>query len=59
MKRDRAPTAADERDEMHLRIMVEQAVQCGKSEREIEALLRRVEADDRQALRDWHLPRAA
>ena len=31
---------------MHLRIMVEQAVRCGKSEREIEALLRQAEADD-------------
>ena len=44
---------------MHLRIMVEQAVHCGKSEREIKTLLRQVEADDRQALRNWHLPRAA
>jgi hypothetical protein len=59
MKRDRAPTEANERNEMHLRIMVEQAVESGKSEREIEALLRRVEADDQQTLRDWQLRRAA
>ncbi len=56
---------------MHLRIMVEQAVSCGKSEREIEALLRQTEADDRAVLRrqaeeddrkapgHWQLPRAA
>ena len=56
---------------MHLRIMVEQAVRCGKSKREIEALLRQVEEDDREvlrrqaeeddreALRNWQLPRAA
>ena len=50
MKRGRAPAAAGENAEMHLRIMVEQAVRCGKSEREIEALLRQAEAEDRQAL---------
>jgi len=56
---------------MHLRIMVEQAVRGGKSEREIEVLLRQAEEDDRgtlrmqaeegdrEALRDWQLPRAA
>jgi hypothetical protein len=50
MKRSRAPAADEEFAEMHLRVMVEDAVRCGKSEREIEALLRQVEADDRQAL---------
>jgi hypothetical protein len=51
MKRCRAPAAAEEYAEMHLRIMVEEAVRSGKSDREIEALLRQVEAEDRQALR--------
>lgn len=50
MTRSRAP-AVEEYDEMHLRIMVEEAVRSGMSEREIEALLMQVEADDRQALR--------
>ncbi len=60
MKRGRAPTAfVEEYAETHLRIMVEQAVRCGKSEREIEALLRQVEAEDRQALHNEHLLRAA
>ncbi|MGD0166012.1 MAG: hypothetical protein ABSC51_01795 [Gaiellaceae bacterium] len=71
MKKGRALTTAEESAEMHLRIMVEQAVRCGKSEREIEALLRQVEADDQEALRrqaeendrealgNWQLPRAA
>jgi len=71
MNRGRAPTTAEESAEMHLRIMVEQAVRGGKSEREIEVLLRQAEEDDREtlrmqaeegdreALRDWQLPRAA
>ncbi|HEY4976595.1 MAG TPA: hypothetical protein VII05_04480 [Gaiellaceae bacterium] len=44
---------------MQLRILVEQAVRSGKSDREIEALLRQVEADDREASRNSQLPRAA
>jgi hypothetical protein len=44
---------------MHLRIMVEEAVRGGKSEREIEALVRQAEAEDRQTRENWHLPRAA
>jgi hypothetical protein len=44
---------------MHLRIMVEEAVRDGKSEREIEALVRQTEAEDRQVRENWHLPRAA
>ena len=59
MKKGRAPTAAGEFAEMHLRIMVEEAVRGGKSEREIEALVTQAEADDRQARETWHLPRAA
>ena len=59
MKRDRAPTVAGEYAEMHLRIMVEEAVRDGKSEREIEALVRQAEAEDRQVRENWHLPRAA
>ncbi len=59
MKRGRAPTAAGEYAEMHLRIMVEEAVRGGKSEREIEALVRQAEAEDRQTRENWHLPRAA
>ena len=58
MKRDRAPTVAGEYAEMHLRIMVEEAVRDGKSEREIEALVRQAEAEDRQVRENWHLPRA-
>lgn len=41
----RAPTTTDERTEMHLRIMVEEAVRSGKSESEIEELLRWAEAE--------------
>jgi hypothetical protein len=71
MKKGRVLITAEESAEMHLRIMVEQAVRCGKSQREIEALLRQAEADDREvlrrqaeeddreALRNWQLPRAA
>ncbi|MGA9762863.1 MAG: hypothetical protein WBQ14_10600 [Gaiellaceae bacterium] len=59
MKRGRAPTAAGEYADLHLRIMVEDAVRDGKSEREIEALVKRTEAEDRQAREDWRLPRAA
>ena len=71
MKRGRAPTTVDERKETQLLIMVEQSVHSGKSEREIEALLKQVEADDQEALqkqaeaddqpepRDRDLPRAA
>jgi hypothetical protein len=44
---------------MNLRIMVEEAARCGKSEREIEALVRQAEAEDRQARENWHLLRAA
>ena len=56
---------------MHLRIMVEQAVRGGRSEREIEVLLMQAEEDDREVLRmqaeagdrealsDWQLPVAA
>ncbi len=58
MKRGRAPNAAGENAEMHLRIMVEQAVDSGKSDHEIEALLKNAEAED-QLLRDSHLSRAA
>jgi hypothetical protein len=50
MNRGRAPNATEEYAEMHLRIMVEQAVRCGKSEHEIETLLKKAEAEDRQAL---------
>jgi hypothetical protein len=59
MKRRREPAAAEENTEMQLRILVEQAVRSGKSDREIEALLRQVEADDREASRNSQLPRAA
>jgi hypothetical protein len=59
MERDQAPAAAEELAEAHLRIMVEQAVRSGKSEPEVETLLRRAEAEDRQVRDDWHLPRAA
>ena len=59
MKRGRAPTAAGEYEEMNLRIMVEEVARCGKSEREIEALVRQAEAEDRQARENWHLLRAA
>ena len=59
MKVGRAPNAAGEYAEMNLRIMVEEAVRRGKSEREIEALVRQAEAEDRQARENWHLPRAA
>ncbi len=59
MKKGRVPTVAGEFAEMHLRIMVEEAVRGGKSEREIEALVTQAEAEDRQARENWHLPRAA
>jgi ferritin-like protein len=50
MNRGRAPAAAEEYVETHLRIMVEQAVRGGKSEHEIETLLRQAEDEDRQVL---------
>jgi hypothetical protein len=64
MNRDRARTEADEpvdddRAEIKLRMIVEEAVRSGKSEREIETLVRQAEEEDEQFLRDWDLPRAA
>ena len=71
MERGRALATAEESAEMHLRIMVEQAVRGGRSEREIEVLLMQAEEDDREVLRmqaeagdrealsDWRLPVAA
>ncbi len=57
MKRGRTAAQVADRDDMHLRIMVERAVRDGKSGREIEALLK--QADGRHALRNWPLHRAA
>ncbi len=57
MKRGRSGAQTADRDDMHLRIMVERAVRDGKSGREIEALLK--QADGRHALRNWPLHRAA
>jgi hypothetical protein len=70
MNRDRARTearerVADERAEMKLRTIVEEAVRSGRPEREIVALVRQAEEEDEQILRedqqalDWELPRAA
>ena len=58
-KRGRAPTTTEVYPEMHLRIMVEDAVHSGKSEHEIETLLKQAEAEDQQVLRNSRLPRAA
>ncbi|MGZ4398725.1 MAG: hypothetical protein ACXVZ1_09965 [Gaiellaceae bacterium] len=58
MTRDERRPDADERAEMHMRIMVEHAVRAGRSEREIETLLKQVEG--RRLLSSWpDLPRAA
>ena len=55
MKRSKAPAAVGKDAEMHLRIMVEDAVHAGKSEREIEELLRQAEEEGRKALENLHL----
>jgi hypothetical protein len=57
MKTGRNGAETAEREEMHLRIMVERAVREGKSGRQIEALLK--QAEGRHALRNWPLHRAA
>jgi hypothetical protein len=57
MKQGRTRGHAAEREDMHLRIMVERAVREGKSGREIEALLK--QAEGHSLLRNWPLSRAA